>query len=177
MPRWFCSGRRQLACLEVLESRRLLAAVTVNAGQVVRSVDTKLLGINTAPWDGNLSTSQTATLVNNMGTSAVRIGGGSTIDSSWHFNVIANGNQSIGQQAAFIAAHGNVGVVTLNYGTASPQESAAELAYLNGSTSDSTPIGLGEQWNGSSWVDVDWKTVGYWAGLRPQPRYRATPMG
>jgi hypothetical protein len=172
------AGKRRGSChaLECLESRRLLAAVTVNAGQIVRAIDSKLLGMNTAPWDGNLSSSQTSTLVNNMGTTAVRIGGGSTIDSSWHFNV-NNQSQTIGQQAAFIAAHGNVGVVSVNYGTASPQEAAAELAYLNGSTTDTTPIGLGEQWNGSAWVDVDWKTAGYWASLRAATTVSGNPDG
>src|SRR5262249_40045654 len=59
-------------------------------------------------------------------------------------------------------------MVTLNYGSASPQEAAALLAYLNGSVSNSTPIGTGAQWhNGTStWLQVDWKDAGYWARLR-----------
>src|SRR5206468_1243150 len=150
------------ARFETLEPRFLLAAVSVNAGSIIRSVDTELLGVNTAPWDGQLATSSTANMVNAMGTSTDRIGGGSTIDTI-HFNV-NNQSQTIGAQANFIAAHGNTGVVSVNYGTASPQEAAAELAYLNGSTSNTSSIGLGEQWNGSSWVDVDWKTADYWAG-------------
>ncbi len=67
-----------------------------------------------------------------------------------------------------MAAHGSVGYITVNYGTASPQEAAAELAFLNGSTTDNTVIGTGEQWNAttSKWVDVDWGKVSDWAKLR-----------
>ena len=59
-------------------------------------------------------------------------------------------------------------MVTLNYGTGSPQEGAAMLAYLNGSTTNTTNIGFGQQWDDttSTWVQKDWKTAGYWASLR-----------
>ena len=49
--------------LEGLEERVLLATVTVNASQVVRAVDTQLLGVNVAWWDSNLNTSQTQQMV------------------------------------------------------------------------------------------------------------------
>ncbi|HEX3356038.1 MAG TPA: hypothetical protein VHS31_03565 [Tepidisphaeraceae bacterium] len=159
---------------ETLEARYLLATVTVNAGATIRAVDTKWLGINTSPWDSQLSSAQTSTMTTALGTTTVRIGGGSYVDANWHFSSLTNGNQSIGQQAAFIAAHGNIGYVTVNYGTASPQEAAAELAYLNGSTSDNTVIGVGEQWNTttSTWVDVDWGKVSDWANLRASPQLK-----
>ena len=44
--------------LECLEQRELLATVTVNAGQVVRPVNTRLLGVNVAWWDSDLNTSR-----------------------------------------------------------------------------------------------------------------------
>ena len=48
-----------LAGPELLEVRAL-AAVTVNAGQVVRVVDPQLMGVNATYWDASLNTSQTA---------------------------------------------------------------------------------------------------------------------
>ena len=41
-------------------------------------------------------------------------------------------------------------MVTLDYGSGSPQEAAAELAYLQGSPSDTTSIGTGLEWNDST---------------------------
>jgi alpha-L-arabinofuranosidase len=59
-------------------------------------------------------------------------------------------------------------MVTLNYGTGSPQEAAALLAYLNAPVGLSAAIGHGQQWSDSlrQWRDVDWRTADYWAGLR-----------
>ena len=64
-------------------------------------------------------------------------------------------------------------IVTLDYGSGSPQEAAALLAYLDGAVGNTTPIGNGEQWNPatSKWVQVNWQTAGYWASLRA-----ATPL-
>ena len=75
---------------------------------------------------------------------------------------------TIPQFAQFIAAVGGTGMVTLDYGSGSPQEAAAELAYLEGSPSDTTVIGNGIEWNDSTsqWQTVNWETVGYWASLR-----------
>jgi hypothetical protein len=150
---------------EILEPRQLLATVTVSAGTAIRSVDTKWLGVNTSILDSQIGTTATSTMTTSLGTAATRWGG-SSIDNNWHFN-INNKASTIGQQASFIATHGN-GFITVNYGTASPQEAAAELAYLNGSTTDNTTIGTGEQWNAttSTWVDINWGKVSDWAKLR-----------
>ena len=59
-------------------------------------------------------------------------------------------------------------MVTVNYGTGSPQEAAALVAYFNAKVGDTTQLGFGQQWNTTTktWVQVDWKTAGYWASLR-----------
>ena len=49
--------------VESLEARELLATVSVNAGQVIRTVDTQLLGVNVVNWDSNLNTGQTQQMV------------------------------------------------------------------------------------------------------------------
>jgi hypothetical protein len=70
--------------------------------------------------------------------------------------------------ASFINQVGGGGMVTLNYGTASPQEGAAWLAWFNAPVSSNVTIGNGPQWSDatSAWVTKNWQTSGYWASLR-----------
>jgi hypothetical protein len=161
------SGRRRLG-FEPLESRDLLAAVSVNVGDVLRSVNNQVLGINLGWWDSYLSTSQTAQLVKAAGLTLFRLPGGSDSDIL-HFNVPPpQGDPSLPAMANFIASVGGGGMVTLDYGSGSPQEAAALLAYLDAPVTNTTPIGFGEEWNTTTntWVQTDWKTAGYWASLR-----------
>ncbi|MGD0769988.1 MAG: hypothetical protein ABSB42_17525, partial [Tepidisphaeraceae bacterium] len=111
------------------------------------------------------------------GIDAVRIGGGSTADT-WHFNSTSN-SESIGEMADYLANLNAAGVVTIDYGSGSPQEGVALWAYLNGSPTDTYAIGSGEQWSSSSnkWVSVDWKTVGYWASLRAGTTVASNTLG
>ena len=157
-----------LAC-ESLESRLLLSVITVDAGRVVRRVNPHVLGVNLAWWDTNLPTPRTQQMVRDAGINFFRFPGGSSSDE-YHFAdpPSYNGRGTAASFANFIASVGGEGMVTLNYGTGSPQEAAAWLAYLNAATSDSTPIGMGAQWDNTAnaWVQKDWKTAGYWAGLR-----------
>jgi hypothetical protein len=155
--------------LEALEGRALLATVTVNAAQVVRAVNTQLLGVNLAWWDTNLNTSQTRQMVQAAGLTSFRFPGGSSSDD-FHFNKPPSyhGQGTDTSMAQFIASVGGQGIATLDYGSGSPQEAAALLAYLNAKVGNTTPIGAGQEWSDSSntWVKVDWKTAGYWASLR-----------
>jgi alpha-L-arabinofuranosidase len=70
--------------------------------------------------------------------------------------------------ASFIASVSGVGMATIDYGSGSPQEGAAFLAYLEGSPSNTTAIGNGQEWNDTtnSWQTVNWQSAGYWASLR-----------
>jgi alpha-L-arabinofuranosidase len=151
-------------------------AATINAGTVLEPVATNMVGVNLAYWDDQLTTPETEQMVEAAGLSAFRFPGGSSSDD-YHFNVSNNFDDSsantIPQFAQFIEAVGGVGLVTLDYGSGSPQEAAAELAYLEGSPSDTTVIGTGLEWNDSTnqWQEVNWQTVGYWASLRA-----ATPL-
>ncbi|HKI34800.1 MAG TPA: discoidin domain-containing protein [Gemmataceae bacterium] len=155
--------------VEQLEDRTVPSTVTVNVGQAIRTATALDLGVNLTWWDSALNTPQTQQMVQAAGLNFFRFPGGSSADT-WHFNVgpTWNGEGTSPSMASFIAALGGTGLVTLNYGTASPQEDAALLAYLNGSTGNTTAIGVGPQWSdaSNSWVNVDWKTAGYWAGLR-----------
>ncbi len=140
-----------------------------------------MIGVNTAPWDPALSSSQTLSLSEAAGLNAVRIGGGSTADRI-HFNSTSyyldpttttssatlSSTSMFGQGALYAASLNATAIVTVNYGEGSPQEAAALLSYLDGSTTNTTSLGSGEQWNVStqSWQMVNWQTVGYWASLR-----------
>ena len=163
-------GRR--ACRprgEGLEARELLATVSVNAGQVVRAVDTNLLGVNLVNWDSNLNTGQTTQMVQAAGLTEFRFPGGSASDD-FHFNSPPsyNGQGTDTSMASFIASVNGQAIITLDYGSGSPQEAAALLAYFNGSTSNTTMIGNGQEWNdtANAWQAVNWQAAGYWAGLR-----------
>src|SRR5262245_32763861 len=163
------SRRFAAAGPEVLEARALLATVTVNAGQVVRPVNTQLLGVNVDWWDTNLNTGQTRQMVQAAGLTSFRFPGGSSSDD-FHFNAPPsyNGQGTDASMARFIAAVGGQAVVTLDYGSGSPQEAAAFLAYLDAPVGNATPIGTGQEWSdkANTWVKVDWKTAGDWAALR-----------
>ncbi|HEY2415333.1 MAG TPA: hypothetical protein VGI40_24025 [Pirellulaceae bacterium] len=159
--------KRRLS-LEALEPRQLMATVSVNANQVVRTTTENLLGVNVSIW-ADASNQQTQDLVAAAGLQMFRISNGSVTDYT-HFNdppAYTNAD-TVPRIASFVDALHGRGLVTLDYGSGSPQEGAAELAYLNGSIDNTTPIGTGQIWNTTtnSWTAVDWKTAGYWAGLR-----------
>ncbi|HEV3003374.1 MAG TPA: hypothetical protein VGX78_02890, partial [Pirellulales bacterium] len=174
--RWSASRRsparrgRRLQ-LEQLEAREVLStvAVTVDATQVVRAVNDQLLGVNVAWWDSNLNTTKTQQMVQAAGLTMFRMPGGSSSDD-FHFNAPPsyNGEGTAPSMASFIASVGGQGLVTLDYGSGSPQEAAAFLAYLNAPVGSTAAIGLGEEWSdsGNTWNNPDWQNAGYWAGLR-----------
>jgi alpha-L-arabinofuranosidase len=151
-------------------------ATTINAGTVLGPVATNMLGVNLGWWDDKLTTPQTRQMVQAAGLTAFRFPGGSSSDD-YHFNISSNfgdaAANTIPQFAQFIEGIGGTGLVTLDYGSGSPQEAAAELAYLEGSTTDTTVIGTGLEWidSANQWQSVNWQTVGYWASLRA-----ATPL-
>ncbi len=157
------------AGLERLEDRALMASIAVNVGQTVRAVNPQLLGVNLAWWDSSLPTTQTQQLVKSAGLNLFRFPGGSSSDD-YHFNDPASyaGKLTVPDFAKFIESEGGQGLVTLDYGSGSPQEAAAFLAYLNAPVGNTTSIGVGAKWSDSSnaWVNTDWKTAGYWASLR-----------
>ena len=154
---------------ESLEVRALLAAVTVDVGQLVRAVNPQLLGVNATWWDSNLNTSQTQQMVQAAGLNMFRLPGGSSSDD-FHFNAPPSyqGEGTIPSMASFVASVNGQAVVTLDYGSGSPQEAAALLAYLNAPVGATTPIGNGQEWNDTTgqWQTVNWQNAGYWAGLR-----------
>jgi alpha-L-arabinofuranosidase len=152
--------------MECLESRTMLSVVTVNTSDTLRTVSTNDLGVNLVNWDSSMTTAQTLQMVQAAGLSSFRFPQGDP--DTFHFNVGPSWNTqpTAAQVASLIEAVGATGLITVDYGSGSPQEAAAFMAYLDGSTTDTTVIGSGPEYDNGAWETTNWQTVGYWASLR-----------
>ncbi|MGP8201349.1 MAG: YDG domain-containing protein [Limisphaerales bacterium] len=142
-----------------------LTPIAVNASQSIRAADARWFGLNTAVWDSYLDTSDTVTLLNNMGTQALRYPGGSDSDNfQWVTNGL-NGGGYVAPEAtlqSFVQVMTNINakaMMTLNYGTGSTNEAGAWVAYCNAATNSTVALG-------TDGYDYNWQTAGYWASLR-----------
>ncbi len=112
-------------------------AVNVDVTKVVRIVDDRMFGLNTAVWDGAFNDPQTLTALQAVNARFLRYPGGSSADDfNWQTNsaVIeggAAGNADFDHFAAYANAIGAQVVITTNYGTGTPQEAAAWVTYSN----------------------------------------------
>ena len=142
--------------------------VSVNAANVVQPANTQFLGVNVSEYDSVLNTAETKSMVQAAGLTEFRIGG--SIEDESHFNDPASysGEGTDPSIAEFIASVEGQGIVTVDYGSGSPQEAAAYLAYLEAPVGNTTHIGSGEEWSTTtnSWQQVNWQNAGYWANLR-----------
>jgi hypothetical protein len=140
--------------------------LTVNAQSIVRTIDSRIYGINLAIWDSLLQGAATSTVVNTMQTGAFRFPGGSASDDyDWSTDrSVSNGSfQWVNNAATFAGVTQSANAqayVTVNYGSGTPQQAAAWVAYYNGSSSTNT-LALGTDAKGRNW-----NTVGFWATLR-----------
>ncbi len=145
------------------------AHLSVNAGSVVRTLDGRVYGLNTAIWDGNLGTPASVSLLGQMGTQLLRYPGGSASDVyDWTTNRSDGATyawaSSFTTFAALAQTAHSQACITVNYGSGTPEMAAAWVAYANGSPGNAQTIGVDARGR-------DWKTVGYWASLRA-----ATPL-
>jgi hypothetical protein len=104
--------------------------LNVNANQVVRTVDARLFGLNTATWDYNLNSAATITLLGQMGVKALRFPGGSTSDD-YHWQPNTGGGTSTAGFANVVSNLGAQAFITANYGSGTAQEATAWVAYAN----------------------------------------------
>jgi len=116
---------------------RAQASITVDATKVIRVVDDRMFGINTAVWDGVFADSQTLATLQGMDARFLRFPGGSSSDDfNWQTNqaVIEGGNAGSTTFDAFavqaLAINAQV-VITTNYGTGSPTMAAQWVQYSN----------------------------------------------
>jgi hypothetical protein len=149
-----------------------LVHLGVNAAQAIRAADARWFGVNTAMWDGDLDTPETIALLREMGTRALRCMGGSLSDNYHWATDLTMGTDWPGpcpsSFANLLQVATNIGaqvITTVNYGTGSTNEAAAWVAYANGATTNTVPLGTDQ-------FGTNWQTVGYWASLRA-----AAPLG
>ena len=140
--------------------------VTVNAQSVVRMIDNRIYGLNAAIWDGQFSSAASGTLLAAMNTQVIRIPGGSAADDyDWQTDrSISTGStyQWATNAALFarrIESSGAQAYVTVNYGSGTPEQAAAWVAYYNASPASGVTLGVDSKGR-------DWKTAGYWASIR-----------
>jgi hypothetical protein len=112
------------------------ARVKVDAGEVVRTVDARLFGINAVMWDGDFDTPGTLAALRELGVQALRFPGGSPSDDyHWEFN--RNGKNAWHWATPFsgfihIATNLPAQVfMTVNYGSGTPAEAAAWVRCAN----------------------------------------------
>jgi hypothetical protein len=101
-----------------------LVHLTVNATNPVRTVDSRVFGINTAAWDGDLDTPNTISILSDMDNQALRWPGGSWGDIYFMTNEL----QGWGSRTTnFIHVATNTGAqifFIVNYGSGTPQQAA-----------------------------------------------------
>ena len=150
--------------------------IGVNATLTTRTapVDERVFGLNAVMWDGQTGSSQTISLLQAAGVRVIRIPGGSASDAyHWSANKSDSGSPlslnswtwgaGFDSFSRLISTLGAQGFVTVNYGSGTPEEAAAWVAYTNASAS------LGVSGGNSIGIDSynrDWKTAGYWSSLR-----------
>jgi len=140
-------------------------ALSVNPQSVTRTIDARYSGINLAVWDTHLSDAATRTFTAGMANGVFRFPGGSDSDDyDWSTGRPVSNNtfQWVNNATTFagvVTAAGAQAYVTVNYGSGTPQQAAAWVAYYNGSTTNTAALGTDAR-------GVNWKTVTFWAGLR-----------
>ena len=138
--------------------------LTVNPQSAIRTIDPRIYGINLAIWDSHLASPDTASALASMGIGALRFPGGSSSDDyDWQTNRSPSRQYQFPNNAATFAkvieAQSAQAFVTVNYGSGTPQQAAAWVAYYNASASGTAAIGIDS-------MGRDWKTAGFWASLR-----------
>ena len=139
--------------------------LSVNAKSIVRTIDSRMYGVNLAIWDSLLSGPATGGIVATMQTGMFRFPGGSSSDDyDWQKDesVSKPTFQWPSDAATFAGVTSTQGAqafVTVNYGSGTPEEAAAWVAYYNGEASGTASLGTDS-------MGRNWQTVGYWGAIR-----------
>jgi hypothetical protein len=113
-----------------------LVHVSVNASQTLRVADARWFGLNTAVWDSYFDTTYTSNALAEIGTRILRFPGGSLSDE-YHWATGTTGTNTWTWSTTlnnFVHIATNAGVqamITVNYGTGTPQEAAAWVRHAN----------------------------------------------
>lgn len=113
------------------------AQATINASQSLGSLTNTSVGLNTAVYDGNLLDSASTSAVKNAGVSIMRYPGGSYSDVyNWQSNT-STGGEYVNSSDTFdafmgvVQTAGSQAMITVNYGSGTPQEAAGWVQYAN----------------------------------------------
>jgi hypothetical protein len=105
------------------------ANLTVDATQVVRTVDARVFGLNAAVWDSVFDTTNTISMLTDMDNQALRFPGGSLSDE-YHWATNTSGTNTWTWATSFAnfahvatTTHAQV-FITVNYGSGTPTEAA-----------------------------------------------------
>ncbi|HVU67726.1 MAG TPA: cellulose-binding protein, partial [Ktedonobacteraceae bacterium] len=123
------------------------AQVTINASQSLGGLTNLSAGLNAAIWDGNMLDSASTSAISNAGISVLRYPGGSASDIyHWQSHSEDNGGY-VNPSDTFDAfmgvaqASGAQAMITVNYGSGTPQEAAGWVRYANkGGSGYSGPV-------------------------------------
>jgi hypothetical protein len=143
--------------------------LSVDATNKIRFVDDRMFGTNAVMWDAKTADAQTISLLRAADLRMLRIPGGS-LSNGYHWRTGYVENNTYHWPAAtdaFITLITSVGAnatVSVNYGSGTPEEAAAWVAYMNAPAS---LLGTGADVTlGTDAKGTDWKTAGYWSSLR-----------
>jgi hypothetical protein len=141
-----------------------VVAVNIDASDRIRTVDSRLFGINTGMWYSNLNAPDTISALNRMGNRAIRFPGGDLSEQyDWATNRTIGDNDpwvaTMADFASLVEKTHSTAYITVNYGSGTAQEAAALVAWANASPNNSTPLGTDSK-------GVNWATAGHWAALR-----------
>ncbi len=141
-------------------------SLQIDAQTVRHTLDPRMYGTNLVMWDSLLTATQTGTLLRAMNFGALRFPGGSLSDDyNWQTNRRVSDNPTwtwashVADFAKVVEAQGTAAYVIVNYGSGTPEQAAAWVAYHNGNPASTQALGTDAKGR-------DWKTVGYWASLR-----------
>jgi hypothetical protein len=170
--------------------------VSIDTGKVLNPLTSRSLGVGLDGYDGNAADAMTAQLLHVAGVQTLRYPGNQGASGIYHFTLPSGvinpykdgkapffaSSNNFAAMAAFFDAFGSA-IVSVDYGSnldgsggGEAAEAAAWVAYANGDPASTQALGKDSKGN-------DWKTVGYWAGLRaaapitPDDGYNALRIG
>jgi alpha-N-arabinofuranosidase len=140
---WIQSAEYSAQPVYYLDDIQLVAApppapvhLYVDAGNVIRTADTRWFGLNTAIWDGDFDTAANSNALKESGCTTLRYPGGSLSDVyNWTTgNSLGHDNAWATSFADFMHLATNLGAqvfITADYGTGTSNEAAAWVASAN----------------------------------------------
>ena len=115
-----------------------VVSINVDASQIRRTVDNRLFGLNCGAWESSFTSPDNPVLLKEIDNKILRFPGGSLSDVyHWLTNQTVENGQTATQPLSFdVFAQaalqvGNQGVITVNYGSGTPEEAANWVQYSN----------------------------------------------